>query len=346
MSPTLSEPAKTIAGALANPGHPVALASLLGLARSRHDMRRSLKVLRWLARLGVPAESVARQTSILSRIDRTLRHRDAVAAQTGPFKTLTVPGLGDLKFSTAADASRAFLDLVERDGPGYEPGVLRYLVAAGRRGEVVADIGAHVGYYTTVLGAAGAKVIACEMHPDLLLEVKRNLWANELDRAHVLNVAVGNYDGLIFNIRFNPTPGLRVEDPITTAPPDAFEKALYDPVPCLRLDTLFAREGSVPDLVKIDIEGYEFEALKGASNLIASGRTRFLIEFHPHAVTGFGHQPADIVTMFPATWRREVLEDDGTLRPLDPTGADLVHDPKVENIKLLFSPPGHPAADR
>ncbi len=346
MALTLPEPAKTFAAALANPGHPVALASLLGLARSRHDVRRSLKILRWLERLGVPADSIARQTGILSRVDRTLRDRDDVAARTGPFKTVTVAGLGPLDFSIATDASRAFLDLVERDGPGYEPGVLKYLIAAGRRGEVVADVGAHVGFYTTVLGAAGAKVIACEMHPDLLLEVKRNLWVNALDRAHVLNVAVGNYDGLLFNIRFNPTPGLRVEDPITTAPTDALEKALYDPVPCLRLDTLFARDVAVPDLMKIDIEGYEFEALKGAAGLIAGGRTRFLIEFHPHAVTSFGHKPADILTIFPDTWRREVLEDDGVLRPLDPAGADLVHDPTVENIKLLFSPPDHPKPDR
>lgn len=327
--------------AAASPNHPVALAALLGLARSRHDVRRSLRILRWLRVLGVPAESVARQSNMLARVDQTFRHRDQVADQTGPFETRTIPGLGPLRFSTATDAVRAFLALLDREGDGYEPGVLRYLIAAGRRGEVVADIGAHVGYYTTILGAAGAKVIACEMHPDLLLEVKRNLWANQLDRAHVINAAVGNYDGLIFNVRFNPTPGLRVEDSIATPPPDALEKAVYDPVPCMRLDTLFARDGAIPSLIKIDIEGYEFEALKGASAMIARGQTRFLIEFHPHAVENFGHQPAEILTMVPDTWRREVLNDDGTRRPIDPAGHDFVHDPDVENVKLLFSPPGY-----
>lgn len=330
-----------LGAAVANPGHPMALAALLQFAASRHEIRRSLAVLNWLGVLGVPAESVARQRSMLSRVDRTFRHRDAVAEQTGPFETREVPGLGALRFSTATDAARAFLALLDREGDGYEPGVLRYLIAAGRRGEFVADIGAHVGYYTTILGAAGAKVVACEMHPDLLLEVKRNLWANELDRAHVINAAVGNYDGLIFNVRFNPTPGLRVEDPIATAPPNALDKALYDPVPCLRLDTLFAREGAIPDLVKIDIEGYEFEALKGAAGLIAGGRTRFLIEFHPHVVADFGHKPVEILAMVPDGWRREVLEDDGTRRPIDPSGRDFVHDPSVENVKLLFCPPGY-----
>jgi len=332
---------QAIAGAAANPNNPMALAALLSFSRSRHDIRRSLNVLRWLAALGVPADSIARQTSMLSRIDRTFRHRTAVAEQTGPFETRDVAGIGPLKFSTGTDAARAFLALLDREGDGYEPGVLRYLIAAGRRGEFVADIGAHVGYYTTILGAAGARVLACEMHPDLLLEVKRNLWANELDRAHVINAAIGNYDGLIFNVRFNPTPGLRVEDEISAPPPDALDKALFDPVPCMRLDTLFAREGAIPDLVKIDIEGYEFEALKGAAALIARGKTRFLIEFHPHVVADFGHQPAEILTMVPDGWSREVLEDDGTRRPIDPSGRDFVHAPSVENVKLLFCPPGY-----
>lgn len=338
---TTSPPDTPLATAAANPEHPMALAALLGIARSRYDVRRSLRILRWLAVLGVPAASINRQAGMLSRVDRTFRHRDAIAEQTGPFETRGIPGLGPLKFSTATDAARAFLALLDREGEGYEPGVLRYLIAAGRRGEFVADIGAHVGYYTTILGAAGAKVIACEMHPDLLLEVKRNLWANELDRSHVINAAVGNYDGLIFNVRFNPTPGLRVEDSIAAPPPDALDKALYDPVPCLRLDTLFARDGAIPDLVKIDIEGYEFEALKGAAALIARGRTRFLIEFHPHAVTDFGHQPIEILAMVPDSWSREVLEEDGTRRPIDPSGRDFVHDPAVENVKLLFCPPGY-----
>lgn len=332
---------QALGGAVANPGHPMALAAFLQFARSRQDIRRSLTVLDWLQVLGVPADSVARQRSMLSRVDRTFRHRDAVAEQTGPFETREIPSLGPLKFSTATDAARAFLNLLEREGDGYEPGVLSYLIDAGRRGEFVADIGAHVGYYTTILGAAGAKVIACEMHPDLLLEVKRNLWINELDRAHVINAAVGNYDGLIFNVRFNPTPGLRVEDSISAPPPDALDKAFYDPVPCLKLDTLFAREGAIPDLIKIDIEGYEFEALKGAANLIARGRTRFLIEFHPHVVADFGHQPVEILGMVPQDWSREVLEDDGTRRPIDPSGRDFVHDPSVENVKLLFCPPGY-----
>lgn len=331
---------KVLAAVAQSPSNPMAVAALLQFAADRRDVRRSLMVLDWLEVLGLPADSIRRQRSMLSRIDKTFRHRDAIVVQTGPFATREVAGLGALCFSTATGAARAFLELLDREGSGYEPGVLRYLIEEGRRGSLVADVGAHVGYYTTILGAAGARVIAFEMHPDLLLEVKRNLWANELDRAHVINAAVGNYDGLIFNVRFDPTPGLRIEDPISRPPPDALDKALYDPVLSVRLDTVFAREGVIPDLVKIDIEGYEFEALKGAKNLIVGGRTRFLLEFHPHLIGAFGHKPLEILQMFPEGWSREVLEDDGSRRPIDPGGRDFAYDAAMENIKLLFCPPG------
>ena len=41
----------------------------------------------------------------------------------------------------------------------------------------------------------------------------------------------------------------------------------------------FARAHELPTLVKLDVEGWETDALLGASRLIARG-TRFLIELH------------------------------------------------------------------
>jgi hypothetical protein len=36
-----------------------------------------------------------------------------------------------------------------------------------------------------------------------------------------------------------------------------------------------------PTLAKIDIEGFELEALKGADRLLSSGRPKLIIEIHP-----------------------------------------------------------------
>lgn len=328
-----------LAKATQEPANPMALAACLGIARSRIDIARSRKLLDWVQVLGVPAASLERHRNPLKRTLDTFSHRDRIVEQTGPFETVKVDGIGPLSFSVATDASRSFLGLVREGGRDYEPGVLRWMVGEARRGAVIADVGAHVGYYSTILAAAGAIVVAFEMHPDLLLEVRRNLWANKLDRAHVINAAVGNHDGLIFNLRFNPTPGLRVNDEIAAPPPDAYRKALFDAIMCVRLDTVFGHDQVVPDLVKLDVEGYEVNALRGAQSLIGGGRTAFLIEFHPHLIGDFGHKADDLFGCFPDDWQRDVLQDDGTTRPVTAADRNFAHDPDLENIKLLFRPP-------
>lgn len=330
---------RVLAQILQQPAHPMHLAGCLPLTESGEDLRRSLRALRWLAVLGLPAESVERQRSALQRVLNTLEMRAAEADAGGPVETVAIDGVGPVRFSTATAASRSFLELSGPDRKDYEPGMVRFLAEAGRQGLVVADVGAHVGFFTTIVGRAGGIVVGFEMHPDLQQEIRRNIALNRLERAHVVNAAVGDHDGLLFNLRFNPTPGLRVNDSVTAPPPDAYRKVLFDPVMCVRLDTAFGRAGLVPDLVKLDIEGYEIDALRGAAGLIAGGRTRFLVEFHPAVIGDFGHRPEDLPACFPQDWTTELLEDDGSLRPLTDADRRLFSDPPPVNAKLLFSPP-------
>ena len=71
---------------------------------------------------------------------------------------------------------------------------------------------------------------------------------------------------------------------------------------------------AAPDLVVMDIEGWEIAALEGARSHL--GRTRFIVELHPDAWQWSGHTRADL----------EGLLDSGGLeaRPLsgqrDPLG--------------------------
>jgi Methyltransferase FkbM domain len=53
-----------------------------------------------------------------------------------------------------------------------------------------------------------------------------------------------------------------------------------------KLDTLLdAALSPAPSLVKIDIEGFELEALKGADRLLSSIRPKLLMEIHPGQLT-------------------------------------------------------------
>jgi FkbM family methyltransferase len=49
------------------------------------------------------------------------------------------------------------------------------------------------------------------------------------------------------------------------------------------------------DLIKIDIEGYEFKALKGASGLIDKFRPELLIEVHPQSMIKYGDDVEDLI---------------------------------------------------
>jgi FkbM family methyltransferase len=52
-----------------------------------------------------------------------------------------------------------------------------------------------------------------------------------------------------------------------------------------------------PTLAKIDIEGFELEALKGANRLLSSGRPKLLIEIHPQQLAMSGGSEDEIVEL-------------------------------------------------
>ena len=46
------------------------------------------------------------------------------------------------------------------------------------------------------------------------------------------------------------------------------------------IDTVCEDENIIPDFVKIDVEGHEFQVLEGASKIALNGKTQFLVEMH------------------------------------------------------------------
>jgi hypothetical protein len=51
-------------------------------------------------------------------------------------------------------------------------------------------------------------------------------------------------------------------------------------VPTVRIDSLIAKGEKAPDVIKIDIEGAEYLALKGGSKLLAEKKPLLLLEVH------------------------------------------------------------------
>jgi FkbM family methyltransferase len=137
-----------------------------------------------------------------------------------------------------------------------------------RPGDVVFDIGAHVGDRVAAFRSLGARVVAVEPQP-ALARVLRLLYGRDKNVV-VAETAVGRAAGeteLMLNID-NPTVSTLSADFVKAAQGSVgWEGQTWTRrlrVPVTTLDALMAAHGR-PAFVKIDIEGFEAEALAGLS---------------------------------------------------------------------------------
>lgn len=133
-------------------------------------------------------------------------------------------------------------------------------------GDLVFDVGAHVGDRIASFRRLGARVVAVEPQP-ALARVLRLLYGR--DRAVVIETAaVGRNPGSI-DLRVN------LDNPTVSSASDAFIKAAEGApgwqgqqwtktlrVSVTTLDALIDRHG-LPSFIKLDVEGFEVEALAG-----------------------------------------------------------------------------------
>ena len=100
----------------------------------------------------------------------------------------------------------------------------------------------------------------------------------------------------------------------------------HDDARTLRLDTYAASLPRRPTLVKMDVDGAEYEILKGARELIDARHTEFLIEIHPHALPTFGATVGQVLALFTDRYRIRVLPDlrhaDGAIPDPDTNWSD------------------------
>ena len=137
-----------------------------------------------------------------------------------------------------------------------------------RQGDLVFDIGSHVGNRIGSFRRLGCRVVAVEPQPRLV-RILRGFYGRDPDVA-IEPMAVAAAPGSIelFVNYDNPS--------VTTASPDFVAAASAEPgwrgerwpgqfvAPAMTLDQLIERHGQ-PTFVKIDVEGFEAEVLAGLS---------------------------------------------------------------------------------
>lgn len=172
----------------------------------------------------------------------------------------------------------------------FEPRETRLLGELLSSGDIFIDVGAHIGWFTTAaarhVGEAG-QVIACEPYPPNMAILKGNLARNNCKNVRVVEAALGSQQGTISLAKAGGDSGG------VTALGWAWDGRVE--VPMTTLDDITSGLGAVA-LVKIDVEGWEANVLRGAARTLTQTKS-VLIEINPEALRKVGSSPEEIFNL-------------------------------------------------
>lgn len=175
---------------------------------------------------------------------------------------------------------------------GYEQGYLGAMLDALHFDDVLYDIGANAGL-VALHAARKCTTVAFEPDPAFRARLVRNLELNHDQTIEVVPVAVSDVDGLATLY----TDGAAGNSPSLVHQRN--ERASIT-VTTRALDSLVAgREFPVPTVLKLDIEGAEILALRGAKGLLAgrSAPRALFLEIHDTLLPAFGSTASEVLEM-------------------------------------------------
>jgi FkbM family methyltransferase len=160
-----------------------------------------------------------------------------------------------------------------------EPLCTDYLLRSGvvKKGDVVLDIGANIGYYVLteakILGDTG-KIYAVEPVSSNFKLLQKNIALNNLKNASTFQYAFGekNSRSQIFVSNMSNLCAIN-KDAVNG------EILGIQQVNMITIDE-FVKDKETPKLIRMDVEGYEYEILKGMSSTL-EGDVKILMELHP-----------------------------------------------------------------
>lgn len=161
---------------------------------------------------------------------------------------------------------------------------------------VFIDAGANIGLFTVWAARRvnSGKVIAFEPVPTMADWLSRNIEINYLNNVIVERCGLSDHEGIL--------PIYEIEsshEGLSTLYPGALQRSRVTDVPVRRLDDLFpAYNLDRLDFIKIDIEGGELPALRGAEELIQKFRPVVMAEINEGTYASAGYKPSDVYEFF------------------------------------------------
>lgn len=231
----------------------------------------------------------------------TVRRRIRVMAQPflSPIRTLlkrVMPGLTPEKFigpfgPYKLDQSFLFSDFASW-GELHNRGFMRLIEeACGKR--CIYDVGAHVGLTALPLASMSPSglVVASEPGERNYELLKFHSKINQLGNLRCERLLVGETEsdsGVIFY------DDAEVSGMNSIIRHTGCDNQFRDDIPMVTLDGYARRTGVFRDLLKIDVEGYELQVIKGAHDLLRTIRPVIIISIHPTQLAQQHLSPAHV----------------------------------------------------
>ena len=157
---------------------------------------------------------------------------------------------------------------------GYEEKFHLKLTESVKNSDVVWDVGGNLGYYSRIFSglASAGKVLVFEPDPENFRALKKNV--GDLGNVEIQEIALNDKSG---------TYGfIRGADPIGATSSFAQSSESSTKVVAKTADELAGEDlANRPDLIKIDVEGYELRVLKGMTEILEKGVVREIyLEVH------------------------------------------------------------------
>lgn len=167
-------------------------------------------------------------------------------------------------------------------------------------GHTALDVGANVGCYSLLFGqwvGSTGKVFAFEPAPETFKALSSHVALNSLDGVMIpVNKAVSDESSSVDFLALNTLGMSRL-----LVQNERAEASQVIRVPAVSIDEFCAREKVLPNLIKIDVEGFELSVLRGARETIKACRDRLAL----------------FVEMHPTTWREIGLSKEEIIGELD-----------------------------
>lgn len=177
--------------------------------------------------------------------------------------------------------SRIITELNGHHEPQEEVGFYEVLKRL-HSGASMVELGSFWSYYSIWFNKQikDAKNIACEPDPANLALGKRNAKLNNTN-INFIQSAAGEHDHAIMDFSLESKPGETSKVEVRT------------------VDSIIAESGwDRLDVLHMDVQGYEYQALKGAQTTITAGKIRFLfVSTHHYVFSGNPNTHADCVDL-------------------------------------------------